>query len=172
MIPRKARSLALFIALAAAATAPFFACSAPEETVDEDGASEDAVTGAGNPLGLRLTYDADTKRVNATLKEELKSGEQLRIRVRRGKATLTSQKELKCDDLPRAKAQASRDLANVGKVVYRTDQTIDSNMLSLLKVYDDHRWQSDPTWAAARTREINEAGGPKVLVEACITNGD
>src|SRR5262245_41799131 len=96
MIPRNARSLVLMLALTGAATAPFFACASPEESGDEE-ASEDAVTGAGNPLGLRLTYDAETKKVNATLKDELKSGEQLRVRVRRGTATLTSQKELKCD---------------------------------------------------------------------------
>lgn len=172
MIPRNARSLVLMLALTGAATAPFFACAAPEESEEDGEASEDAVTGAGNPLGLRLTYDRESNRVSATLKDSLKTGEQLRLRVRRGAATLTSQKELKCDDLPRATAQQSRDLANVGKVIYRTNQSIDSNMLDLLKVYDDHRWQSDPAWAAQRTREINAAGGPKVLVEACITNGD
>jgi hypothetical protein len=172
MIPRNARSLVLMLALTGAATAPFFACAAPEESEEDGEASEDAVTGASNPLGLRLTYDRESNRVSATLKDSLKSGEQLRLRVRRGAATLTSQKELKCDDLPRATAQQSRDLANVGKVIYRTNQSIDSNMLDLLKVYDDHRWQSDPAWAAQRTREINAAGGPKVLVEACITNGD
>lgn len=160
------------LALTGAATAPFFACAAPAESEDGGELSEDAVTGASNPLGLRLTYDAESNRVNATLKDALRSGEQLRLRVRRGAATLTSQKELKCDELPRARAQQSRDLANVGKVIYRTDQTVDDNMLSLLKVYDDHRWQSDPAWAAQRTIEVNAAGGPKVLVEACITNGD
>src|SRR6187549_1498288 len=82
MIPRNARSLGLMLALAAAATAPFFACAAPEESDDEE-ASEDAVTGANNPLGLRLTYDRETNKVSATLKDSLKSGEQLRLRVRR-----------------------------------------------------------------------------------------
>src|SRR5688572_4025311 len=171
MIPRNARSLVLMLALTGAATAPFFACAAPEESEDEE-LSEDAVTGAGNPLGLRLTYDRETNRVSATLKDSLKSGEKLRLRVRRGAATLTSQKELKCDDVPLTQAEQSRDLANVGKIIYRTKQSIDQGMLDLLKVYDDHRWQSDPAWAAERTREINAAGGPKVLVEACITNGD
>ncbi len=167
---RNLRSLGLMLALTAAGTAPFFACAAPEETDEE--LSEDAVTGVNNPLGLRLTYDAETKSVNATLKDSLKNGETLRVRIRRGQPTLTSQKELKCDDIPKARANVSRDLANVGKVVYRTDATIDQSMLDLLKVYDDHRWQSDPAWAAQRTQEINAAGGPKVLVEACITNGD
>lgn len=170
MIPRNARSLGLLLALACASAAPFIACAAPEESEEE--LSEDAVTGVNNPLGLRLTYDAESKTVNATLKDALRPGEQLRVRVRRGARTLTSQKELSCDELPRARATASRDLANVGKVVYRTDATIDAEMLSLLSVYDDHRWQSDPAWAAQRTQEILAAGGPKVLVEACITNGD
>ena len=90
MIPRNARSLVLMLALTGAATAPFFACAAPEETEEEGDTSEDAVTGANNPLGLRLTYDRETNRVSATLKDALKSGEQLRLRVRRGAATLTS----------------------------------------------------------------------------------
>jgi len=174
MIFKNARSLGLFVALTCAAVAPFVisACSAPADPSGDDDSSEDAVTGVNNPLGLRLTYDSTTKSVSATLKQQLQSGEQLRVRVRRGAATLTSQRDLKCEDIPRARATASHDIANLGKIVYRTDAKIDDSMLSLLKVYDDHRWQSDPQWAAARTREINAAGGPKVLVEACITNGD
>lgn len=166
---RKMRSIGLFVALATAAAAPFVACAAPEE--DEGELSEDAVTGVNNPLGLALKYDAETGTVLATLKDSLRAGEQLRIRVRRGNRTLTSQRDLRCDDINEARPLTGEGSRTVfGQVVYRGPR-VSNELLALMSVYDDHRWQSDPEWAAQRTEELRRAGGSKAIVEACIMRG-
>ena len=56
------RSLGLFVALICAASGPLVVnCAAPPDDGEEQ--SEDEVTGAGNPLGLRLTFDGDDHHV-------------------------------------------------------------------------------------------------------------
>ncbi len=169
---RSVRSLGLSIALCTAAAGPFLAnCAAPEEMEEE--LSEDAVTGVRNALGLGLTFDAETGQVQASLKDSLKQGEVLRIRVRRGTLTSTSQKDLQCDELDAAKpltGAGSRDLAALGKVTYRGPK-VDASLIALKDLYNDHRWQSDSAWSAAKIEEMKAAGGPHAIIEACITKG-
>lgn len=162
------RSIGLLIALAAAAaTSMLVNCSAVEKDADEP-LSEDAVTGVNNPLGLALRYDAEAGRVEATLGDDLKEGEKLFVRVRRGKITVTSQKDLKCGDLTEAEpVRGSGSHEATGKVVYRGPQ-VDRSIIDLLKLYDDPRW-GDNTVPEETKDEV--AKGPDPIVEACIVKG-
>ena len=112
------RSLGLVAALAVAAGSAFLHCAAPTEE-DED-LTEDQITGVNNALGLGLRYEEKSGRVQATLSGGLKDEEKLFIRVRRGKMTLTSQKDLDCSALTQARPLAGsgqRELT--GKIVYQ-----------------------------------------------------
>ena len=166
---RSLRSCGLLLALACAAAGPFLVnCAAPDEYEEEE--NDDALTGVNNKLGLGLLYDETTGAVTATLKESLKPGEQLRIRVRRGKPELGDEAKIDCDSITEARpisGPGSRENAPIGKVVYQGPK-VAKELVELVTLYDDHRFQSDPAWAARRTAEINAAGGPKALVEACV----
>jgi hypothetical protein len=99
---RSFRSFGLLLALASAGTAPFLVnCAGPDEYEDEE--SEGALTGVDNKLGLGLAYDAKAGSVTATLKDSLKPGEQLRIRVRRGKPELGDEAKLDCNEISEAR---------------------------------------------------------------------
>ncbi|MBX3217829.1 MAG: hypothetical protein KF850_37835, partial [Labilithrix sp.] len=166
---RTLRSYGLLLAVISASAAPFLVnCASPDEYEDEE--DEGALTGVDNKLGLGLAYDETTGTVTATMKESLKSGEQLRVRVRRGKPELGDEARLDCDSITEARpitGAGSRDNAPIGKVVYQGPK-VAKDLIDLIGVYDDHRFQSDPAWAAQRSAEITAAGGPKALVEACV----
>lgn len=167
---RNVRSFGLLLALAAAGAAPFLVnCASPSADEEAEG-DEGALTGVDNKLGLGLAYDAKSGTVTATLKESLKPGEQLRIRLRRGLPQLGDEAKLDCDAIGEAKpitGAGSREGAPVGKVVYQGPK-VSQEFINLVNVYDDPRFQSDQAWADKRIREINEGGGPKALVEACV----
>jgi len=166
---RKLRSFGLLVALASAAMAPFLInCGAPQE--GDEGESEGALTGVDNKLGLGLAYDEESGSVTATLKQSLAEGESLRIRVRRGTPKLDDEAKLDCDSITTAKpitGEGSKENAPIGSVVYQGPK-VDKSLIDLIHVYDDHRWQTDTEWAKARSAEIEKAGGPKALVEACV----
>ncbi len=167
---RNLRSFGLLAALAAAAAVPLLANCASPESEEEEEEGEGALTGVDNKLGLGLSYDEKTSTVRATLKQSLKPGEQLRIALRRGLPQVGEEAKLECTDLPAARVitgAGSRENAPIGKVVYQGPR-VQKELIDLVKVYDDHRWQSDSAWAAQRTAEIIAAGGPKAIVEACV----
>ena len=78
--------------------------SESDDAEDEVYGSEDDITGANNRMGLKLVYDEDSHHVRATFKRKLRAGEKLRLRVRRGRLSLDSQRELDCSQLPEAPA--------------------------------------------------------------------
>jgi hypothetical protein len=166
---RKLRSFGLLVAIASAAMAPFLInCSSPSES--EEGESEGALTGVDNKLGLALTYDEQSGSVTATLKESLKPGESLKIRVRRGTPQLDDEAKLDCDAIQTANpitGEGSKEKAPIGKVVYQGPK-VEKDLIDLIHVYDDHRWQTDIAWAKTKSDEIAAKGGPKALVEACV----
>lgn len=168
MTLRNLRSFGLLVALSAAGAAPFLVnCASPTE---DDADSEGSAVGVDNKLGLALSFDAKSGTVKATLKDSLKPGEQLRIRVRRGLPKIGDEAKLDCDAIPESSAitgGGSTVNAPVGKVVYQGPK-VSKELIDLIGVYDDHRFQSDLTWAARRIEEINRGGGPKAIVEACV----
>src|SRR5438093_13771633 len=85
--------VALLAALIGAAGSALVSCagSSPEPEL-----SFEQRVGVDNVFGLGLRYDRTRRKIVATLNEQLPDGERLYVRVRRGKLTLTSQKELDC----------------------------------------------------------------------------
>ncbi|MBX3193136.1 MAG: hypothetical protein KF819_39495 [Labilithrix sp.] len=168
MPSRHFRSFGLVAALAVAAGSAFIHCSAPEEEDEE--LTEDAITGVNNALGLGLRYDDKTGRVQASLKTPLKDGEKLFIRVRRGKITLTSQKELACEDLTQARPLSGvGDRELTGNVVYQGPK-VDKSIFDLVHLYDDPNWATGDV--AAQIKADIKKYGPDPIVEACILKGD
>jgi hypothetical protein len=165
---RHLRSLGLVTALAFAAGSAFIHCAAPEE--EEKELSEDEITGVNNALGLGLRYEEKTGRVQASLKSGLRDGEQLFIRVRRGKITVTSQKQLDCKDLTKASPlSGSGERDGTGKVLFQGPK-VDKAIFDLVNVYDD------PNWATGNVpqslKDDLKKNGPDPIVEACILKGD
>src|ERR1700682_4515619 len=118
MPSRHFRSFGLVAALAIAAGSALVHCAAP--AAEDEELSEDQITGVNNALGLGLRYEEKSGRVQATLSGGLKDDDKLFIRVRRGKMTLTSQKDLSCTELTQARPLADsgqRELT--GKIVYQ-----------------------------------------------------
>src|SRR5205085_1542346 len=97
-------------------------------------------------------------------------GEKLFVRVRRGKITQTSQKDLDCKDLTQAKPLAgSGDREATGHVVYQGPK-VDKSIFDLVHLYDDVRWGTDQMPQAVR--DDVKKNGPDAIVEACILKGD
>lgn len=165
---RPLRSLGLVAVLAASAASALVHCAAPAEEDEE--LTEDEITGVNNKLGLGLRYDDKTGRVQATLAGGLRDGEKLFVRVRRGKLSITSQRELDCRELTQAKpltGVGERELT--GKVVYQGPK-VDKGVFDLVNLY------KDPNWATGDVpQEIKDdikRFGPDPIVEACILKGD
>lgn len=157
-------SLVLGFAVVAAAAAAGGLASCTSTTGDDDrdpALSDDEITGVNNKLGLRLVYDDASGRVHATMKKRLAAGEKLVLRVRRGRLTMASQKDLRCGDLPEAPALAPRDDAP-GKVVYQ-GPVVDRALLASVYTQD---------WIAGKiTQEMIDRlqrEGADSIVEACI----
>lgn len=159
----KSTTLLLLASLAAAvSSAALVNCAAPEE--DEEEASEDAVTGVNNTLGLGLIYDSSTSKVKATLKKPLGTGERLFIRVRRGTITHESQKDLDCGALTEATPVTKGDALSNGKTLY-DGPSVDKSLVDLLTIYNDERWYGGNETAEMRA-EV--AKGADAIVEACV----
>jgi len=170
MLPsRHFRSLGLLAALTLAATSALVHCAAPEEE-EEGEASEDAITGVHNALGLGLRYDDKSGTVQASLKKPLAEGEKLLIRVRRGTITPTSQKQLDCKDLTQAKPITGGGKQEItGNLVYQGPK-VDKSIFDLVKIYSDENWATGTV-----ARQLNEDViklGADPIVEACVIKGD
>lgn len=163
------RSLVLLCALAASAGGALLHCAAPTE--EDEPLSEDEITGVNNKLGLGLRYDAKAGSVQATLKKDLRDGERLLVRVRRGKLTLTSQRQLDCKAMAAEVAPVRplplRDAA--GKTVYQGPK-VERSVVDLMHLFDDARW-ADNSMPIADREEMKRLG-PDPIVEACIMKGD
>ena len=162
----KLRTLALFACLAAAGSSALLNC-APAEEEGEEESGEDAVTGVNNALGLSLVYDAESGRVRATLKNALKSGESLHLRVRRGVIGQDSEKNLDCSELASAPAATGGDRLNNGKTIYE-GPAVSDEILGLLSLFNDPRWYGGRETAEMRA-ELEK--GPDPIVEACVMKG-
>lgn len=168
MPSRHFRSFGLVAALAVAAGSALIHCAAPTEE-DED-LSEDQITGVNNALGLGLRYEEKSGRVQATLTGGLKDGEKIFVSVRRGKMTLTSQKDLDCEKLARTTRPLSageRELT--GKIVYQGAK-VERGVFDLVHLYED------PNWATGKVpqsvKDDIKKYGPDPIVEACVMKGD
>ena len=161
MRPLKATLVLLASLAAAASSAVLVNCAAPEE---EEDASEDAVTGVNNTLGLGLVYDSTTSKVKATLKKPLGTGEKLFIRVRRGTITHESQKDLDCGELTEAPPVTKGDALSNGKAIYE-GPSVSKELVDLLSLYNDERWYGGNETAEMRA-EVEK--GPDAIVEACV----
>jgi hypothetical protein len=168
MTSRHLRSLGLVAALVVAAGSSLIHCAAPAD--EEADLSEDQITGVNNALGLGLRYEEKSGKVQATLSGGLKDGEKLYVRVRRGKMTLTSQKDLDCSTLTQARPLAgSGERELTGKIVYQGPK-VEKSVFDLAKLYDD------PNWATGRVPQSVKDDiakyGPDPIVEACVMAGD
>jgi hypothetical protein len=153
------RSLALAIALASAALAPgLMHCGS--STPEDEEVSEDDVVGINNVLGLGVRYDEKTGTAQATLAKPLEEGAELRLRLRIGKMTTTSQRELNCDALPKL---TSAPVTEGTKVVYQAGK-VEKAYFDLLKLFDDPNWATGNVSAAQK----NAAKNPDPIVEACV----
>jgi hypothetical protein len=169
MSSRYLRSLGLVAALAVAAGSALIHCSAPEADDADADPSEDAITGVNNALGLGLRYIEKSGTVQATLSGGLKDGEKLYIRVRRGKMTLTSQKDLDCSALAQARPLAgSGERELTGKIVYQGPK-VDKSIFDLAKLYDDARWATGDVPQSVKDDVAKY--GPDPIVEACVMAG-
>jgi hypothetical protein len=168
MTSRHFRSVGLVAALVVAAGSALIHCAAPAD--EEADLSEDQITGVNNALGLGLRYEEKSGKVQATLSGGLKDGEKLYVRVRRGKMTLTSQKDLDCSTLTQARPLAgSGERELTGKIVYQGPK-VEKSVFDLAKLYDD------PNWATGRVPQSVKDDiakyGPDPIVEACVMAGD
>jgi hypothetical protein len=162
-------STSLLLAGALAAGAAMFNCSAADTSTDEDGLSSDsAVTGIGNPLGLRLLYDQTSSTVRATVREPLTSGEQLRLQVRRGRLSAESQLQLDCNRLPLAPAMPPTVVEANGtpSVVSYQGPVVDPSLLAT--VYDEQWILNHVT---PKMLEELQTQGADSIVEACVMSG-
>lgn len=168
MPSRHFRTLGLVAAVAVAAASALVHCAAPQEEDEE--LTEDAVTGVNNALGLGLRFDEKTGKVQGTLKTPLAEGEKLFVRVRRGKLTQTSQKEMNCKDLTQAKPLAgSGDREQTGKIVYQGPK-VDKAIFDLVHLYENPNWATGDV--PQSLKDDIKKNGPDPIVEACILKGD
>lgn len=144
--------------LMTAAALSFLAnCSASETD-----SAEEAI-GAANSLGLSLRYDDETSTVQASLKDALKPGEKLYIRVRQGKILFDSQEKLDCSDLQKASA-FTRKTSEGNEVVYQ-GPVVSPNIIKLVSLFNDERWARG---TVPDDMLAQRAAGADPIVEACI----
>jgi hypothetical protein len=159
--------LALFVALAGTAGAALVHCGSRP---DESEISVEQRTGIGNVFGLGLRYDATHRKIVATLDARLPDDERLFVRVRRGKITLTSQKDLDCADVVREGTMIAgvgrRDAR--GKLLF-DGPNVDPSLVDLLHLYDDARWATGDV--AQSLKDDVATLGPDPIVEACKMRG-
>ncbi|MBS2014127.1 MAG: hypothetical protein JST00_14650 [Deltaproteobacteria bacterium] len=161
MIAKRLSLLLLTASVAVGGGAALLNC-APSEVDDDDAALRDEdITGAANKLGLRLVYDDASGRVHATMKSRLRAGERLVLRVRRGRLTMDSQRQLDCSALPDAPAMEPR-ADRPGKVVYE-GPSVDRSLLESVYTRDWIDGNITPAMLERLQRE-----GADAIVEACI----
>jgi hypothetical protein len=166
---RSVRSFGLLAALSAAvATSVLVNCSSPQGDGSTGPSSEDAVTGFDNPRGLSLRFDEQSGHLQATVQQALTDGEHLVMRARRGKRTLTSQKDLQCADLTDAPALTGGGQRQLDGTVLYDGPQVDASLLQLIGLFNDVRWATD---AITQDQADQAAAGPDAIVEACIVKG-
>ncbi len=139
---------------------------------DDEVLGEEEINGLSNRMGLQLIHDEPSSSLRATVQEPLRSGEQLRLRVRRGRLSSESQRALSCRELPEAPPlppapaeDATESNGASAKVVYQ-GPVVDASLLA--SVYDA-AWierNMTPDMLDTLARE-----GADWIVEACIING-
>lgn len=134
--------------------------SESDDAEDEIYGSEDDITGANNRMGLKLVYDEDSHHVRATFKRKLRAGEKVRLRVRRGRLSIDSQRELDCSQLPEAPALPLEE--GVTKITYDGPE-VDPSLLA--SVYTEE-WVMGNITPQMLDRLARE--GADSIVEACI----
>jgi len=162
--PLRTLTLSACFVLAAGSAAMLTNCSSPSEEDDAD-VSEDAVNGVNNALGLALIYDAETKKVRATVKDPLGANDQLFLRVRRGVIGQDSQAKLDCSELAAAPPVSKSNTGRAGAKTLYEGPTVSSEILGLIGIYNDPRWYGGRE-TPEMTAEINK--GPDPIVEACV----
>jgi len=166
MFEKRLPHVVLFTALACAGSFGLTSCSSSKS---ENEISFEQRIGADNAFGLGLRFDGE--KIVATLTDELPRDERIYVRVRRGKMTLTSQRDLDCAEVVRDGTM----LAGVGrrggdgKIVF-DGPAVDSSIVDLLHLYDDARWATGDVPQA--TKDDVAASGPDPIVEACKMHGD
>ncbi|MBX3188757.1 MAG: hypothetical protein KF819_17195 [Labilithrix sp.] len=148
----------LLIAGTAAGGAALVNCSAAEE---EPALSDEEINGANNAMGLRLVYDEATGRVNATVRSRIRATDKLVLRVRRGRLSMDSQRELDCSELPEAPHLAPREDAPT-KFVYQGPE-VDRSLLASVYTQEWIDGNITPQMIERLSRE-----GADAIVEACI----
>ena len=147
----------------------------------EENLSDDDMLGVNNALGLGVLFEQAPEgelagRVLTTLQPRnpsyaLRPTDKLYVRLRQGKITLTSQKDLNCAELANGGVTISAsDVASrtaSGKVVYKNGPKLTQNLVDLL-----HFNELDPTDDANQTpeRAALVANGIDPIIEACVVN--
>lgn len=138
-------------------------CSAEADPNDEP-FSEEEVNGANNRMGLRLLYDEPSGTVRATVRQRLRAGETLKLRVRRGRLSSSAQSQLDCNQVPDAPRVPPTEEPT--RVVYQGPSV---DPLLLAGVYNEAWIQGNIT--PAMLDELARDGADSI-VEACIVKGD
>jgi len=176
MASRKILTAVLGSALAAAALAPIVNCAAPEE---EGAKSSESAYGENNSFGLKLLFNEQTNKIEASVPAPLAEGYSLRLRVRRGKI----QKGVPGRDTEKellAQCSSFADFAGkkksgglVGEVRY-DGPAVSEEIKSLIGAYDR-------LYAAARARgdlimpelsDAERAAGVDRFVEGCVLDAE
>ena len=173
-------AFALIAMLGAGGTAAFAVnCG----TSNAEAISDDDLLGVNNALGLGvLVQHAATStepgKVLTTLNPRdpsyaLRGSDKLVVRIRQGKITETSQKELNCDDVAvNGVTITSNDVATKtgsGKTVYQKGPEVTAEILKVLHLFDDPAW-ADGTESAEK--KAIAAKGVDPIVEACVVGSD
>jgi len=156
------RSSLLLGAALVAGSAAIVNCSEPAGEEPEPTYSEDEVTGVNNRMGLKLVYDDPSSRVFATVKQKLRTGEKLLMRVRRGRLTMDSQRSLDCTQLAEAPPMPPREDAARSKIVYQGPE-VDRALLASVYTQDWIDGNITPAMLDRLSRD-----GADSIVEACI----
>ena len=151
-------SLLLLLAAVGCGVALTNCSSAPED--DDEALSDDEINGVNNKLGLGLVYDEETGTVRATMRTRLRAGEELRLRVRRGRLSIDSERALDCGELAVAPAMPREEGAF--RVVYQGPQ-VDPSLLA--PVYTEEWLQGNVSDDQIARLQME---GADSIVEACI----
>jgi len=146
----------------AAGVGALAACGPTEDEPASAETSDDEITGANNKMGLRLVYDDASGRVRATVKQKLRAGEKLVMRVRRGRLSATSQTELDCAALADAPPLPPREDVRSRKIVYDGPE-VDRSLLASVYTQEWIDGNITPAMLERLSRE-----GADAIVEACI----
>ncbi|WP_394828192.1 hypothetical protein [Pendulispora albinea] len=156
-------------AAACAGTGVGCSISTEPDAPPEGSEAHEKVTGLRNRLGLRLTYDEQAQRVDASTNRPLEDDERLFVRVRRGTLSEQTQHDLACTDL------ASQPDTAAGKGVWRAGTVrfegpkVATELLALRTMFDSEVWLTGPITDTMRD-ELQK--GTDAIVEGCVLKGE